>query len=166
MILRDWPDSNEDSLMTRHLLYTLLPAVGLLVAAAPAAAQYPYPYPSNAYGAGGRAGPVLSPYLNLLNGRGTPAVNYYNFVQPNLQLQQQQLYGGGGFTPLDPYGQGTDLTADPTKALPRATGLPTTFMNYGGYYNSMGTMGAMGNRGGQQAAGGRAPAPNTSVPRR
>jgi hypothetical protein len=152
--------------MTRQLLRTLLPA-GLLAVAGPAAAQYPYPYPSTAYSQGGRAGPVLSPYLNLQNGRGSPAVNYYNFVQPNLQLQQQQLYGGsGGFTPLDPYGIATDLTNDPTKALPRPTGLPTTFMNYGGYFNSMGTIGPAVQRNGmgQPATAGRAPVP--TVPRR
>jgi hypothetical protein len=155
--------------MTRHLLRVLLPAAGLLAAAGPAAAQYPYPYPSTAYGPGGRAGPVLSPYLNLLNGRGNPAVNYYNFVQPNLQLQQQQqLYGGGGYAALDPYGLATDMTNDPTKRLPAATGLPTAFMNYGGAFNSMGTIGSVGNRGGvglgQPQTAGRPTTP--SVPRR
>jgi hypothetical protein len=153
--------------MSRLLFYMLLPAGSLLAAVTPAAAQYPYPYPTTAYGQGYQSTPVLSPYLNLRNGRGSPAVNYYNFVQPNLQLQQQQLYGGGGgVAPLDPYGLATDLSADPTKALPRATGLPTAFMNYGGYYNSMGTIGVANNRGGQQGPGGRAPAPTTNVPRR
>src|SRR2546430_11217792 len=85
--------------MARHLLRTLLPAAALLAAAAPTAAQYPYPYPQSAYGPtpGGQPGSPLSPYLNLLNGPSNlPGVNYYNFVRPNLQLQQQQqIYGGG-----------------------------------------------------------------------
>jgi hypothetical protein len=157
--------------MTRHLLRALLPAAGLLAVAGPAAAQYPYPYPSTAYGQGGRPGPVLSPYLNLLNGRGNPAVNYYNFVQPNLQMQQQQQMGGGyGFAPLDPYGLAFDIGNDPTKRLPAPTGLPTAFMNYGGSFNSMGTIGTAGYRGGvaagqPQTTAGR-PAMTPSVPRR
>ncbi|HEY1376418.1 MAG TPA: hypothetical protein VGF55_06470, partial [Gemmataceae bacterium] len=124
--------------MNRHLLRILLPAAGLLATAGPAAAQYPYPYPPSAYGPtpGGQPGSPLSPYLNLLGGpSSSPAVNYYNFVRPNLQLQQQQqLYGSG--MPLvtpDQYPLATDIRMDPTGPLPRSSGLPTTFMNYGGY---------------------------------
>jgi hypothetical protein len=62
----------------------------LLVGAQDARAQYP---------ANGRAipnpysRPVLSPYINLLNG-GNPAVNYYGLVRPELQFASQfQLMG-------------------------------------------------------------------------
>ena len=85
---------SEDSPMARHLFFL---TTALLATAGSAAAQYPYPYqqPGYANPPGGIAGPPLSPYLNLLNG-GNPAVNYYNFVRPQLALQQPALYGGGG----------------------------------------------------------------------
>lgn len=152
--------------MVRHLL---LLTTGLLAIAGPAAAQNPYPYPPQAYGTppGGMAGPPLSPYLNLLNGPGNAGVNYYNFVRPNLQ-QQQQSYGGGGggISAIDPYPLATDITLDPTGRLPRSTGLPVAFMNYGPYFNSMGTIG-VASRGGQSAGAGRAGQPAVpSIPRR
>jgi hypothetical protein len=151
--------------MIRPLLRTLLPAVALLAAVGPAAAQYPYPYPTQGYGQGYRPSSPLSPYLNLLGGpSNNAAVNYYNFVRPNLQLQQAQQMYGGGIAPLDTYSLASDITLDPTKALPRSTGLPTAFMNYGGYFNSMGTIGVPTARGAQPAVGGRPPVP--SVPRR
>jgi hypothetical protein len=151
--------------MTRHLLGMLLPAAAILAAAGPAGAQYPYPYPT----AGGVYTSPLSPYLNLQNGRGLPGVNYYNFVRPGLQAQQQQYSGNVGLANIDPFSLGSDLGIDPTKQLPRATGSlnaqPAAFMNYGSYFNNMGTIGGTtGYRGGQQTAGGRAPVP--SVPRR
>jgi hypothetical protein len=124
--------------MKRQLIRALLPAAALVAVAAPAAAQYPYPYPNAAVGS---AQSPLSPYLNLQSGRGNPAVNYYNFVRPGLQAQQQQYSGYGGFTNIDPFSLGTDLTADPTKQLPRPTGVPAYFMNYGGNFNAMGTIG-------------------------
>jgi hypothetical protein len=152
--------------MARHLF---LLTAGLLASAGSAMAQNPYPYPPQAYGPtpGGMAGPPLSPYLNLLNGPGNAGVNYYNFVRPNLQLQQQGYGGsGGGISAIDPYPLATDITLDPTGRLPRSTGLPTAFMNYGPYFNSMGTIGAAG-RGGQAAAAGRAGQPAVpSIPRR
>jgi hypothetical protein len=153
--------------MARHLL---LLTAGLLATAGPAAAQYPYPYPPPAYGApASPAGPVLSPYLNLLNGpTGNAGVNYFNFVRPNLQLQQQQqFYGGTGIiAAIDPYPLATNIALDPTGPLPRATGLPSAFMNYGPYFNSMGTIGQP-LRGVQPAAAGRAgQAVVPNVPRR
>jgi len=152
--------------MARHLI---LLTGGLLATAGSATAQYPYPYPPQAYGTppGGLAGPPLSPYLNLQNGRGNPAVNYYNFVQPQLQLQQQQYYGGGstGITAIDPYPLATDITLDPTGRLPRSTGLPVAFMNYGPYFNSMGTIG-VATRGQPAGAGRTGQQATPTVPRR
>jgi hypothetical protein len=152
--------------MARQLL--LLTGAWLAIAG-PAAAQYPYPYPPQNYGspAGSPAGPVLSPYLNLLNGpTGNAGVNYYNFVRPQLQLQQQQqVFGGGGtIAAIDPYPLASEIVLDPTGRLPRSTGLPAAFMNYGPYFNSMGTIGRAGPPG-AAARPGQAPAvPN--VPRR
>ncbi len=150
--------------MARHLF---LLTAGLLATAGTAAAQYPYPYPPQAYGTpGSMAGPPLSPYLNLLNGPGNNAgVNYYNFVRPQLQLQQQQQFGGGGtIGAIDPYPLASDITLDPTGRLPRSTGLPVAFMNYGPYFNSMGTIG-VANRGGQPAAARAGQMTAPSVPR-
>ena len=151
--------------MARHLF---LLTAGLLATAGSAVAQNPFPYQSQGgFGSspGGMAGPPLSPYLNLLNGPGNPGVNYYNFVRPQLQMQQQQFYGGGGgITAIDPYPLATDITLDPTGRLPRSTGLPVAYMNYGPYFNSMGTIG-VATRGGQSAAkAGQTSTP--SVPRR
>lgn len=132
--------------MKRHLTI-LLTAAGLATSASPVAAQYPYPYPNATNAGGSRPGSPLSPYLNLRNGPNSlPGVNYYNFVRPNLQLQQQQqMYGGGQMIVPDQYSL-NDPNFDPTAALPQAAGLPTNrryqaFNNYGGYFNSMGTIG-------------------------
>jgi hypothetical protein len=146
--------------MTRQLALWLFPTAAIIAAAGPATAQYPYPYPNTAYGQG-RSGSPLSPYLNLQSGRGLPGVNYYNFVRPNLQMQQQQTYGGGAIGGVDPYSLASDVNAAWTQAYPRPTGNlngpPAAFMNYGGYFNSMGSVGLGVSRAGQPAAGGRAP---------
>jgi hypothetical protein len=149
--------------MARHLFLLI---AGLLASAAQAHAQYPYPYQNNA-GSPPRspAGPVLSPYLNLNNGSGNAGVNYYNFVRPQLQLQQQQQFFGGMGSFVDPYPLATDITLDPTGRLPRSGPPPATFMNYGSYFNSMGTIG-VASRGGQQAAGRAGQPAAPSVPRR
>jgi len=129
----------------------MLPFGGWLLLAGSASAQFPQQGSSNA-AISGLTGSPLSPYLNLNSGRGSPAVNYYNFVRPALQAQQQQFFGGGGQAMFsDPYPLASDITLDPTGPLPRSTGLPTAFGTYGGYFNSMGTMGVPGfGRGGQQ----------------
>jgi hypothetical protein len=93
--------------------------------------------------------PPVSPYLNLLRG-GIPAVNYFNFVRPMVQP----------LTPLDmqlpvaslastyPTEDGSpDLPAQ-AGAIPRATGHPTAFMSYQGYFNTFGTIGSPMQRGG------------------
>jgi hypothetical protein len=153
--------------MVRHLF---LLSAGLLVTAGPATAQYPYPYqqPGYANPPGGMAGPPLSPYLNLLNG-GNPAVNYYNFVRPQLQLQQQQLYGGGGTAMIGEYPLASALpTSDWTARIPRPTGSlngnPAAYMAYGPYFNSMGTIGSAAR--GQPSAARPAQSAVPNVPRR
>lgn len=94
--------------------------------------------------------PGLSPYLNLTRGANTGfgAVDYYNFVRPAQQANQQYVgrpygpYGGfGGRFNVDP-----DVQLDSDSVL-RSAGTPTAFMNYGRYFNSMGTIGVGYGRG-------------------
>jgi hypothetical protein len=127
--------------MKRHLM---LLTAGLLAIAGDAAAQYPYPYQSPYGQQQPPSPPVLSPYLNLRNGNFNNAgVNYYNFVRPQMQLQQQQMLYGSSYNPaLDPYPLASDINVLPDSRLPRATGLPVTYMNYGSYFNSLGSIGA------------------------
>jgi hypothetical protein len=137
--------------MVRQLIAS---TAGLFATIGAANAQYPYPYPPQAYGQQPGNSPVLSPYLNLRNGNNNAGVNYYNFVRPQLQLQQQMQngYGGGSILAIDPYPLASNINLDPTGPIPRSTGLPAGFMNYGAYFNTMGTIGAAG-RAGQPAAG-------------
>jgi hypothetical protein len=58
----------------RRTASALLPGIALLLAAAPARAQYP------------GAPPQVSPYLNLVRG-GSPGINYYGLIRPQQQLQ-------------------------------------------------------------------------------
>jgi hypothetical protein len=126
--------------------------IGLSLAlAAPAAAQNAFPYfnpGTNPYQQ--QRPPVLSPYLNLIN-RGNPAVNYYNFVQPQLQLAQP-FAGYQGPPPTTGYQPGEEVGLDPhdpTSVMPRSSGHPTTFNSTGTYFNSLGTIGsAFGRPGG------------------
>jgi hypothetical protein len=158
--------------MIRHLSRTLLAAGGALALAGPAAAQYPTGYPVGGY-PGGYAGqasttparPPLSPYLNILQGTGNPAVNYYNFTRPALQAQQQQQLQANQPAPqqveqfpLASIDVSVDPRYDPTKRLPRPTGHPTMFGYSGSYFNSLGTIGGPVNRGAGQAATPRPPA--------
>lgn len=93
--------------------------------------------------------PPFSPYLNLLRGGNSPALNYYGLVRPEEQFRQsignlqgqvaanQQAIGG--------------LQADPS-GVP-ITGHPVYFLNYGGYFQN--TLG--GAPGGTNAARSVAP---------
>jgi hypothetical protein len=105
--------------------------------------------------------PPLSPYLNLARGfsrgGGLNAIDYYNFVRPITQPQGPYApRGGAGMAfPYNPVpatvDPGVQLTPD---AVLRSAGTPSAFMNTGGYFNRMGTIGL----GGRPAGGGRAPA--------
>jgi hypothetical protein len=80
--------------------------------------------------------PVFSPYLNLLWSGGSPALNYYGLVRPQVQTsvalqglssdvsQNQQALNQFGMLPT--------------------TGHPTQFLNYGGYFLSNGGTGGGG----------------------
>jgi hypothetical protein len=88
-------------------------------------------------GPGGRP-PVVSPFLGLAGGGfGNPALNYFSFVQPQVQMQQQlgqlqfqqqqfMMTGRGGMNP-----QG-----DPATLLPSTSSVPV-FDNTFGYFNRL-----------------------------
>ena len=60
-------------------------AVAVVAAAVTASAGSAQPQPS-----GGPPAPSFGQYLNLINRGGSPALNYFGIVQPQLQLAQQQ----------------------------------------------------------------------------
>src|SRR6266446_4651817 len=112
--MREGTGANRDT-HERNAMRTIFGCsfAALLLLAATAAAQYP-PYqngfggypgaPNGGYGGGQQYGGVpyggspLSPFLNLrggINGTSNPAVNYYNFVRPNLPNVNRM----GGFNP-------------------------------------------------------------------
>jgi hypothetical protein len=102
--------------MPRELL-----ALGALVLVASAASAQPQVGPVN-------RSPAVSPYLNLLRGDNSPAVNYYGLVRPQMEFRsglqdlQQQVSNNQAAI--------SDLNAFPT------TGHRTSFLNTGGYYSS------------------------------
>src|SRR5687768_6759291 len=105
-------------------------AVGaaLCVGTAGASAQPPVP------GGGYSRPPAFSPYLNLLRGGGSPALNYYGIVRPQMQFRDaiQNLSNQ-----VDLNQQAIGNLAATGNALP-TTGHPTQFMNLGGYFMSSG----------------------------
>ncbi len=141
-------------------------ALGLLLAGAPARAQYsPYPqYPSGGLGAyspyaipylysqpqvpfPGAGGPRLSPYLNLLRNGTNPAVNYYLGVIPererrrfqagaSVELRSLQQQVAAPVAPLTP--------EDEFAPNPSVTGgYVAVFNNTGGYFPRPGTPGLL-----------------------
>ncbi|MBX7105037.1 MAG: hypothetical protein K1X57_13205 [Gemmataceae bacterium] len=105
--------------------------------------------------------PVLSPYLNLFRGAGgggISAVDYYNFVRPAEQTAGSFIGRPFGQS-VGPGGRGIANTVDPETGLQsyaRPAGTPSAFMNTGGYFNRMGSIGMAG----------RAPQAQTSTPSR
>ena len=105
------------------------------VGAGPVGAQPPIP--GGVGGAGNIQRPAFSPYLNLLRS-GSAALNYYGLVRPEQQFRQsigtlqgsvaanQQAIGG--------------IQAEVEGGIP-ATGHPTQFLNYSGYFLSGGAAG-------------------------
>lgn len=112
--------------------------------------------------------PAFSPYLNLLRSGGSPALNYFGLVRPEMQFRQaiqtlnadvsqnRQLIGN-----MDPTGSGLPFT-----------GHPTQFMNLGGYFMNSGSNAASGSRYGSGpanrsgGAGGAMSGGGASPPRR
>jgi hypothetical protein len=135
--------------MMRQLIRAISVSIAWAALAMPAWAQYPFPYNANPFapslpnpGAQYQRPPVLSPYLNL-NNRGNPGINYFNFVQPQLQLQQPWMGFQGPPLPMTPVGADVVFDpGDPTSVMPRSSAHPSTFYSTGGYFNSLGTIGA------------------------
>jgi hypothetical protein len=93
--------------------------------------------------------PLLSPYLNLIRGTGganISAIDYYNFVRPGQQSlgsyagRQYGAAPGFGGAAGSRYGYNVDPeTGLATNARP--AGAPAVFLNYGSYFNRLGTIG-------------------------
>jgi hypothetical protein len=140
----------------RHLIRSLATIALWTASTSLASAQNPFPYNQGPTNQSQRP-PVLSPYLNL-NNRGNPAINFYNFVQP--QLQNNQQFGGFQGTPLAGYQPGDEAVLDPhdpSSVMPRPSGHPTTFNSTGAFFNSLGTIGSAG----RPSGGVQAPAAQT-----
>lgn len=103
--------------------------------------------------------PTTSPYLNLLNNRGNPGLNYFTQVRPQQQFRafgadlSQELQGMQG-----PLAGPTSLDRGGNYKL-GSTGHPVGYFNYGGYY-SLGQnrtqfgSGGSGRQAGQMLGGG------------
>jgi hypothetical protein len=141
--------------MNRILLTSLIACVWLFLPAS-LFAQGPAPYvrpQTNPY-----AKPVFSPYLNLLRGGASPAVNYYGIVRPEIEFRsgiqslQQQVTA-----------QANTIAADEAATLP-GTGHSTQFNNLSHYFYYQGAAGQGLRRAsgpaltGSQPAGGGQPA--------
>lgn len=109
------------------LIPAVVAAAGL--AAGPAVAQPP-PGPS--------LPPAFSPYLNLVNGRGLPGINYYGITRPQLAARQAILGLETGVMQNRQAIAGMQAGGVPGAGLP-GTGHATVFMNTGGYFMSGGT---------------------------
>jgi hypothetical protein len=80
--------------------------------------------------------PAFSPYLNLNRG-GSPAINYYGLVRPEIQFRQSLLHLSNDVAAnQQALGSGNPGLND----MP-FTGHPTQFMNLSGYFMNNGTAG-------------------------
>jgi hypothetical protein len=104
-------------------------AIGLAMSATAISAQPPVP--------GGYARPpAFSPYLNLNRG-GSPAINYYGLVRPEIQFRQSLLHLSNDVAAnQQALGSGNPGMND----MP-FTGHPTQFMNLNGYFMNNGSAG-------------------------
>jgi len=106
--------------------------------------------------------PAFSPYLNLLNGGSSPALNYFGLVLPQQQFQQQagQLQqqlntANSDFQSLQTQNQ--QLAGGLINLFLPATGNVATFNNTGNYFNRVSGSGlggvSAGGGGGNRAGG-------------
>jgi hypothetical protein len=82
--------------------------------------------------------PTFSPYLNLLRGGGSPALNYYGLVRPEQNLQQnlQGIQMNQATTSSNLKTVNDILAGNITP-----TGVASQFMNHGRYFLNQGTGG-------------------------
>ena len=117
-----------------------VPAVGLMFIALSAGSVSAQPRPPVV-----NRPPAFSPYLNLLRGGVSPAVNYYGIVRPQQQFRQQaqvleqQIYQNS----MAVQSLGVTGLAQQQPFL-ATTGHPVAFNNYGGYFNNLSGGGAVG----------------------
>ena len=118
-------------------------AIGVILSASAGSVSAQPPVPGGGYS----RPPAFSPYLNLLRAGGSPALNYYGIVRPQMQFRDaiQNLSNQ-----VDLNQQAIGNLAATGSALP-ATGHPTQFMNLGNYF--------MSNSGGGQSGGSRPTGP-------
>jgi hypothetical protein len=127
----------------KHRITGLLTVVGLLAVfpagaraqnqAAPSYYQPPVLRPSLQQPA---YRPPVSPYLNLING-GSPALNYYGIVRPELRFQAQSQQLSQQFRNLQ--GEIDEVEARrPQRAADPAVGTQRYFFNYSHYYPTPG----------------------------
>jgi hypothetical protein len=115
-------------------------ALGMSASASDARAQSPLGAPP----------PPYSPYLNLLRPGTNPALNYYGLVRPQ-QDSARSMHAIQGQLLNTQQSIADQASGD------LATGHPTYFMNYGGYFMNMGPTLATG-AARVPAVGGSAPA--------
>jgi hypothetical protein len=92
--------------------------------------------------------PPYSPYLNLLRPGANPALNYYGLVRPQQDFARSMQAIHGQLL-------NTQQAIADQASGDLATGHPTYFMNYGGYFMNMGPT---------VSTGARAPAVGGSLP--
>jgi hypothetical protein len=132
-----------------RFMWAALASVGLGgLWAAPASAQiggYQRPY-QNPY-------PSFSPILNMNNGGGNPAINYFGIVRPQMQTAAalQQLQTNQQMLMSQAPGQAPLMTADGQFAMP-TTGHPVGFSDYSRYFPLQGFQ--TGGAGGASVIGG------------
>ena len=91
--------------------------------------------------------PAFSPYLNLLRSGGSPALNYFGLVRPEMQFRQAiQTLNSDVAQNRQQIGN-----LDPTNSALPFTGHTTQFMNLGGYFMNSGGNSASGSRYGSGA---------------
>jgi hypothetical protein len=119
-----------------RLVFRVTCAVAVLGVGGSLHAQPPAP--------GGVGRPTDSPYLNLVRPGGSPALNYFGLVRPELQFRQsiQNLQGAVTANQEAIGGIQAEVTGIPV------TGHPTQFLNYGGYFLNSGPSLGAGRAGG------------------
>lgn len=101
---------------------------------------------------GGARPPTFSPYLNLLRANGSPALNYFGLVRPEVQARQAlQNLQTAVTANQQSIGDIQAGNAGNAGLLP-TTGHPSMFMNYGSFFLTGGAGGTM-NSGGNRSTG-------------
>lgn len=107
-----------------------------------------------------QSGPTFSPYLNLLQRGGSPAINYYGLVRPEIQFRNTMQSLANELEQTQ-----TEVAVGGQPPTLTQTGHPIQFFNLGHYYPGSvqggqghagvgGATGATGNQGGMGNVGG------------